>query len=100
MTNGMRHEVMTDRERRMLDRINRRIRRKAQWYLLKRKLLHPIVKLMPAKEIEWRDGYGGSYPACPRCGELVYYCDMCVFCGQHLKENTKTIGGILHERGL
>ena len=68
MTNGMRHEVMTDRERRMLNRINRRIARSTWWYRTKYKLLHPFLKLMPAREIVWRETYGGSYPACPRCG--------------------------------
>lgn len=99
MINGMRHVVMTDRERKMLNRINRRIARSTRWNRTKYRLLHPFLKLMPAREIVWRDTYGGSYPACPRCGEMVYYIDMCCFCGQRLKDNTKTIGGVLDERG-
>ena len=99
MTNGMRHEVVTERERRLMNKINRQIRRKTQWRRTKRKLIYPFVKLMPAKEVVWRETYGGSFPACPRCGEIIYYYDMCIFCGQHLKENTTAIGGVLDECG-
>ena len=98
MTNGMRPIPRSEREIRMLDKINRRITRKAKWYRLKRKLIFPFVKLMPAKKIVMREDYGGPYPACPRCGEIIYYYDMCIFCGQHLKENRKTVGGMLDER--
>ena len=99
MTNGMRPVPRTERQNKMLDKINRKIMRMTRWYHLKRKLIYPFVKLMPAKEIVWRETYGGSFPACPRCGEIIYYYDMCIFCGQHLKENTTAIGGVLDECG-
>lgn len=98
MMNRMKHEVLTDWQRKQMRKINRWITRKNRWRKLKRKLLMPFLTFMPAKEIVWRESYGGWYPACPRCGEMIYYCDMCIFCGQRLKDNQKTIGGVLDER--
>ena len=97
MTNGMKRMV-TERDLKAMAKINRQISRKSWWRRMKRKILLPFLKLMPAQEIVWADGYGGKFPACPRCGEYVYYADMCCFCGQRLKENTKTVGGVMDER--
>ena len=93
MTNGMRRTV-TEKQQNALDRINRQIRRRTLLRRMKRKILLPFLKLMPARHIVWTDGYGGSYPACPRCGEYVYYRDMCLFCGQRLKDAV-TVGQML-----
>lgn len=98
MTNGMRPIPRTEQQDRMLNRINRRIRWKTRWYRIKHCLAFPFVKLMPAKEIVVRYSYGGPFPACPRCGEMIYYYNMCIFCGQRLKMNTRTVGGMLDER--
>ena len=98
MTNGMKCTV-TEEQRKSLEKINRQIMRKSWWYRTKRKFLLPFLKLMPAQDIVWTIGYGGSYPACPRCGEYVYYADLCCFCGQRLR-NAQTVGSVMekHER--
>ena len=46
-------------------------------------------------EIIMEEGYGGTYPACPRCHELVYYENRCCFCGQPFKDGAKTIGMVI-----
>jgi hypothetical protein len=91
--------TVTEEQRKSLEKINRQIMRKSWWYRTKRKFLLPFVKLMPAQDIVWTVGYGGSYPACPRCGEYVYYADLCCFCGQRLR-NAQTVGSVMekHER--
>ena len=93
MTNGMRRTV-TEKQQNALDRINRQIARRSAMHRMKRRMLLPFRRLMKAREIVWTDGYGGSYPACPKCGEYVYYRDLCCFCGQRLKEGI-TVGQIL-----
>ena len=86
------------RQTRKLKRIQRKIARISRYHQLKRKILLPFLKLKKPREIVWRDSYGGSYPACPRCGEMVYYQDMCCFCGQRFKDNRMTVGGVLNAR--
>ena len=98
MTNGMYHPPEPERARKTWDKINRKILRRSKLHQLKRRFLLPFRKLMKAREIVWADGYGGKYPACPRCGEYVYYADLCCFCGQRLKENRHTVGGVLDGR--
>ena len=98
MTNGMKR-LVTERDLKSMAKINRQIMRRTWWRRTKRKILLPFLKLMPAHDIVWTEGYGGKFPACPRCGEYVYYEDMCCFCGQRLRNNKKTVGGVLHERG-
>ena len=97
MTNGMRRTV-TERQMKQIEKTNRKIRRQTMKHQLKRKMLLPFRKLMRAKQIIWVPGYGGSYPACPRCGEYVYYADLCCFCGQRFKENRLTVGGVMDGR--
>lgn len=98
MTNGMKCTV-TEKELKSIAKLNRQISRRTWWRRTKRKLLLPFLKLMPAQDIIWTEGYGGSYPACPRCGEYVYYADLCCFCGQRLR-NAQTVGLVMekHER--
>ena len=95
MMDGMRRDPY--REQMMLRKINRKIRRKSWMHRTKRKLLLPFLKLMKPKPIVWADGYGGKYPACPRCGEYVYSDDMCCFCGQRLT-GKQTVGKVLEAR--
>ena len=95
MTNGMRYTV-TEKQRKLMEKISRKFRRRSWWYRTKRKILLPFLKLTPAKNIVWAEGYGGRYPACPRCGEYVYYADTCCFCGQRLRDG-QTIGQVLEE---
>lgn len=95
MTNGMRN-TMDEQKERLLNSINRDIRFHSWCHRTKRKLLLPFRKMMPAREIVWADGYGGKFPACPRCGEYVYYADMCCFCGQRLIDG-QTVGRVLEK---
>ena len=76
-------------------RMDRWIRRRSMMHQAKRKMLLPFIKLRKPREIVWERTYGGMFPACPRCGELVYYKDMCVFCGQRFTKNDKTVGGVM-----
>ena len=98
MTNGMRRTT-DERAEKMLAKMNRQISRRAWWRRTKRKILLPFLKLMPEKDIVWADGYGGSYPACPRCGEYVYYRDMCCFCGQRFSGKVTTVGEVMNRGG-
>lgn len=86
------------RDQRLMKKINRRIARRNWMHRTKRKLLLPFRKLMKPKEITWAAGYGGLFPACPRCGEYVYYKDLCCFCGQRLKDAT-TVGAVMDKYG-
>ena len=82
-------------EKRM-KKINREIRRRSWMRQTRRKLLLPFIRMKRAKPIVWEAGYGGNYPACPRCGELVYYTDMCCFCGQRLKDGVP-VGKVMEQ---
>lgn len=38
---------------------------------------------MKAEKVAWEQGLDGEeYPICPKCFELAYFFDKCVFCGQ------------------
>lgn len=85
-------------EQRTMKKINRRIRFNSWRHRAKRKVLFPFRKLMKPRRIVWAEGYHGSYPACPRCGEYVYYKDLCCFCGQRLEDAT-TVGAVMESHG-
>jgi hypothetical protein len=53
---------------------------------------------MKPRRIVWAEGYHGSYPVCPCCGEYVYYKDLCCFCGQRLEDAT-TVGAVMESHG-
>ena len=97
MMDGKRRDPYLEDKR--LKKINRQIRMRSWKHRTKRRLLLPFIRFMKPKDIVWADGYGGKYPACPRCGEYVYYDDMCCFCGQRLANST-TVGRVMesHER--
>ena len=82
------------RRMKRLEKANRHYRRCVRINQLKRKLFLPFRFLMRPKEIIWLEDFGGMYPACPRCYEYVYYSDQCCFCGQRLKNNDQTVGGV------
>lgn len=42
----------------------------------------PIGKLRKPKKIDF---HAEPYPVCPRCGEIPYRVDYCVFCGQRFR---------------
>lgn len=96
--NNSYNSTMTVRSMKLLEKTNRKFRRSVRLNQLKRKLFFPFRLMMKPKEIVWMEDYGGSYPACPRCYEYVYYPDQCCFCGQRLKENVMTVGGVSRGR--
>ena len=97
MINSMKRTV-TEKELESIAKLNRQISRRVWWRRTKRKILLPFLKLMKPRQIVWTRGYGGSYPACPRCGEYVYYEYMCCFCGQRLTGGP-TVGRVMEKHG-
>ena len=98
MTNGMRRTT-DERAEKMLAKMNRQITRRTKMRELKRRILLPFLKLKKPRDIVMAEGYGGSYPACPRCGEYVYYRDMCCFCGQRFSGKVTTVGEVMDRGG-
>lgn len=73
------------------------LRLRIRWFW--RGILCFFGKFQKPREIVWEKGYGGTYPACPRCHELIYYENRCCFCGQPFKNGAKTIGSVIDHAG-
>lgn len=107
MTNGLKHEPMTEQQRREFDRINRKIQRHHRALERKTKRILRMQKIsdsirfffcsrLPDRQIAWQmTGDNDFVPVCPRCGEFVYYRNQCVWCGQHFLPGAKTVGEVM-----
>jgi hypothetical protein len=72
--------------------------KKASRWWWNRRVRQPINSRRQPVAIEWQDSYNcytdsiekDRYPLCPRCGEMPYSVEQCVFCGQRfIREESK-----------
>lgn len=64
------------------------------WY--REKVRVPLGSLRSPIPLEWQDSYNGmadriipnGEPVCPRCRQMPYSLEQCVFCGQRFKEES------------
>ena len=96
MTNGMNRDPGWYEAKEQIDRINRKHVRRVRIAQIRRKLLFPFRGLAKPKDVVWVPGYGGkNYPCCPRCMDIAYYADRCIFCGQRFTAKSPTVGKVL-----
>ena len=73
-----------------------RMRQRFAW--IWRGILCFFGRFQKPREIIWLESYGGKYPACPRCHEMVYYENRCCFCGLPFKDGAQTVGRMLEKK--
>ena len=80
-----------------MDELRMSIRERIDWLFWKtrRRIRFFIGSRLPDAGIVWKEERGYTLPACPRCGEYVYYDRQCTMCGQHFLPGAITIGEVL-----
>jgi len=81
---------MMDEEMGLLDRL------RGVWLGFRVRTRFAIGKRRKPRKPKLSPIYGGKVvPVCPRCGELVYYPQQCVTCGQRFTGDVTTIGEVI-----
>ena len=80
-----------------MDDMRMNLKSRVEWILAtwKRRIRFSIGKRLPPRGIAWKQRGTQMLPVCPRCGDMVYYGNQCVYCGQRFLDGTVTVGEVI-----